>query len=76
MDQIILYIKPLATQIAYAAGFLIIGVIISRMIASNISKTIVRKDPSHGTKKMARVVYNMITTGSFITLLLMSISIV
>ncbi|USN57207.1 MAG: mechanosensitive ion channel [Candidatus Peribacteria bacterium] len=76
IDQITPYIKPLAIQIAYAVGFLIIGVIISRIIASNISKKIIHNHPSPGTKKMAQVVYNMITVGSFITLLLISISIV
>lgn len=75
IDQIIPYIKPIAIQIAYAIGFLIVGTIITRSIAHNVSKNIIRSNPNTNTKKMAGVVYNMIATGSFIVLLLMSISV-
>lgn len=76
MEQLLPYIKPILINVWYALGFLVVGVVISRVIAGNITRHMLRSNPSPSTQKMARIVYKMVTTASFICLTLISVSIV
>jgi potassium-dependent mechanosensitive channel len=77
MNNLLPYLMPILEKAAYAVGFLIVGVTISKIITYSIKRSILR---NHGkdnvsAQKMANIVKRLVGATSIIIVVLISISI-